>query len=216
MHGLEMYARRVQAQKWRNPCLSDLCAYLQQPRPARDLSRIVCLDVFDTQSIVRRDIIVNEFSNEFRPPEKPSQLAQLDRKGRILLFEDISNSTVEEIGTFFDIDPWFFASYIHQTWRKTAAHSPTTCSLPSRDKKQKFLSLQYHRTVRFEQKDVKLRSLTRHCNHQRKAVILPMMGGEQIGLIQHCCSVLLIDQPGQEWAGMSVRYDHKCLLLIAK
>ena len=110
-------------------------------------------------------------------------------------------------GSLFDIDPWFFASYVHQAWRKTTTHGPATCSLPSRDRKQSFLPLQYHRTVSLQQKDTKLRSLIRSCNHQRKAVFLPAMGEEQVGLIQHCCSVLLVNRPGQEWTGTPFRLD---------
>lgn len=162
-----MYARRVQAQKQRDPCLSNLCAYLQQSRPARDPSRIVCLDIFEhPKPLKKRDIVVNDLPAELRDTSKSFHTSEPDRKGRVLIFEDISNQTVEELGSFFDINPWFFASYVHQTWRKTETQSPMTCSLPSGDQKQKFLSLQYHRTVRFEHKDTKLRSLTRNCNHQ--------------------------------------------------
>ncbi|KAF2439929.1 hypothetical protein P171DRAFT_369118 [Karstenula rhodostoma CBS 690.94] len=106
------------------------------------------------------------------------------------------------MGSFFNIDPWFFASYVHQAWRKTSSQSPNNCSLPSRDKKQNFLSLQYHRIVTFDQKDTEMKSLTLNRNQPRKAVILPTMRGERIGLIQHGCSVLKVDGPGDEWTGI--------------
>lgn len=208
-----MYCSRAQLQKQRNPCLSDLDEYLQQPPPALDRSRIVCLDVFECpQPATRRDIAVQDLLAELRGVENRETAAEPDRrKGRILLIEDISSQTIEELGSFFDIEPLFFASYIHQTWRKTSTHSPTTCSLPSRDRKQGFLPLQYHRIVTFQQSETKLRSLTRNCNHKRKVVILPIMAGEQVGLIQHCCSTLLMNRPGQEWIGMSFRLDGKAL-----
>lgn len=207
-----MYSSRVRAQKQRNPCLSDLYEYLCQPGPARHRSRIVCSEFFEhLESPTTRYLSVQDLHGELtgaRPIQGPAGLSGSDRKGRIFLVEDASRHTIEELGTVFDIDPWFFASYIHRTWRKTSTQDPSSCSLPSRDKKQSFLSLQYHRTVAFRQKDTELSSLIRDCNLQRKVVILPTIGGERIGLVQHCCSVLLVNRLGQEWNGMCVHHSY--------
>jgi hypothetical protein len=196
------YFDRVVAQSQRNPCLSDLCEFLQQPGRARDQSHTVSLDIFDhPKPPTKREIPAKDFYTELCRPNPQAQFPEPGRKGRLLIIEDISKGAVEELGTFFDIDPWFFAAYVHQTWRKTSTQSPANCSLPSRDRKQNFLPLQYHRIVSFQQKDTTLRSITRNSNQQRKAVILPSLGGERIGLVQHCCSVLLINPPGHEWIG---------------
>jgi hypothetical protein len=43
--------------------------------------------------------------------------------------------------------------------------------------------------------------LTLNCNQPRKAVILPTMRGERIGMIQHGCSVVVVDGQDDEWTG---------------
>ncbi|KAL5425035.1 hypothetical protein PMIN06_005666 [Paraphaeosphaeria minitans] len=199
-----MFSQRVQAQKQRNPCLSDLYEFLQQPGPSNDRSRIVCLERFGQSSPPAiRDISVKSLNSELQQSwNTANTTTRTDRGGRILLVEDASKYTIEILGSFFNIDPWFFASYVHQAWRKTSSQSPNNCSLPSRDKKQNSLSLQYHRIVTFEQKDTDVKSLTLNRNQPRKAVILPTMRGERIGLVQHGCSVLMVDGPGDEWTGI--------------
>lgn len=199
-----MFSQRVAAQKQRNPCLSDLYKFLQQPGPSHDRSRIVCLEhVGELTPPTVRGISVKALAGELQQSWSSSSkhTPKTNRGGRILLVEDASKYTIEVLGSFFNIDPWFFASYVHQAWRNTSSQSPNNCSLPSRDKKQKFLSLQYSRIVAFEQKDTEMKSLTLNCNQPRKAVILPTMRGERIGLIQHGCSVLMVDGPADEWTG---------------
>lgn len=196
------YFDRVVAQRRRNPCLSELCEFLQQPSRAHSQSRTVCMDMFEQPGpSTQREILGNNFGVELRKPMNQPELLAPGHRGRILIIEDISKSILEELGSFFDIDPWFFASYVHQTWRKTSTQSPANCALPSRDKKQNFLSLHYHRIVALQQKDTTLRSVTRNTNQQRKAVILPSLGGERIGLVQHSASVMLIAPPEQIWTG---------------
>jgi hypothetical protein len=200
-----MYTSRICIQKQRNPCLSDLHDYLQleESKLAQDRSRIMCLDIFkDPKPFTRREIPVRLLHKELHTAYPQQASPDLSRKGRMFLVEDISKTAIEELGTFFNVDPWFFASYVNQPWRKTSTQDPTNCSLPSRDKTQGFLPLQYHRTVSFQAKDGKLRSLTRDCNQQRKVVILPAMGGEKVGLIQHCCSVLLVSGSEEEWTAI--------------
>jgi hypothetical protein len=200
-----MYTNRVRTQKQRNPCLSDLHGYLQleETNLAQDRCRIMCLDIYtDAESLTQRTIPVDELHEELHTAHPQQALLDLSRKGRIFLVEDISRTAIEEFGTFFDIDPWFFASYVHQNWRRTSTLNPENCSLPSRDKKQGFLPLQYHRTVSFQMNSGRLRSLTRNCNHQRKVVILPAMDGVQVGLIQHCCSILFVGGPGKDWTAI--------------
>ncbi|KAF3003622.1 hypothetical protein E8E13_007512 [Curvularia kusanoi] len=191
------YFHRAVAQSRRNPCLSDLCEFLQQPIRAHNQSRTVCIDIFEQPvPVTQREIFAKDFGDELRRPLNQPELLALDHGGRILIIEDVSKPALEELGSFFDIDPWFFASYVHRTWRKTSTPSPVSCSLPSREKKQNFLSLHYHRIVALQQKDTSLRSVTRNTNQQRKAVILPSLGGERIGLVQHSAAVMLVDPPG--------------------
>ena len=205
------YVHRVVAQSRRNPCLSDLCEFLQQPIQTHNQSRTVCIDIFEQPvSVTPRAVSAKDFGAELRRPIDHPELLAPDHRGRILIIEDISRPALEELGYIFDIDPWFFASYVHQTWRKSSRQSPANCSLPSREKKQNFLPLHYHRTVALQQKDTALRSVTRNTNQQRKAVILPSLGGKRIGLVQHCASIMLIDPPGQIWTGSSSQ-STRCL-----
>lgn len=202
-----MYKARVFAQKQRNPCLSYLYEYLCQPHPAKDRSRIVALDFFNSQSApLARDIPVFGLINELQSNSDAQSIASSSpgeiRKGRLLLIEDISNLTMEELGNHYNIDPFFFASYMQQAWRKTGTQSPSLCSLPSQEKKQNFLPLAYHRTLSFRRQNEPLSSMLRNCNHQRKVVLLPSMQGQTIGLAQHCCSILLIAKLKEEWIGI--------------
>jgi hypothetical protein len=215
-----MYSDRVQIQKQRNPCLSDLYEFLTQPGPgpSYDRTRIVCLEnLAKTTPPTVRGISVKTLDSELQQNwSRATTAPKTNRGGRILLVEDASKYTIEALGSFFKIDPWFFASHLHQAWRKTSSQNPNNCSLPSRDKKQAFLSLQYHRIVTFEQKDTMLKSLTLNRNQPRKAVILPTMRRERIGMIQHVCSVVMVDGPDGEWTGKYPGPNPKRSLIVVR
>ncbi|KAF2825393.1 hypothetical protein CC86DRAFT_446724 [Ophiobolus disseminans] len=111
----------------------------------------------------------------------------------------VDNELVEDLGTKLDIDPWFFASYIYQAWRNTKTQSTQNCTIPSRERKQNFLALHYHRTLSFGTLDAQYVQLRRRSHHERKVFVIPAMSGERVGLAQHCCSILLVERPNQSW-----------------
>ena len=201
-----MYAERVKQAKVRNPCLSDLHEFLHRSAPSTDRTRIVSLDFLaDTTSPKICEIPRDRLSETLdEASENVSDFAGTlahysQLLGRALIIEFISKELIEELGNRFDIEPWFFASYIHQAWRNTKTQSTQQCTLPSREKKQTFLSLHYHRTLSFGALDAEYVQLRRQSQYERKVFVVPATGEERIGLAQHCCSVLMVERPNQSW-----------------
>jgi hypothetical protein len=56
-----------------------------------------------------------------------ASLARSQPQRSYILSRGYFKTAIEELGTFFNVDPWFFASYVHQSWRKTSAQGPTNC-----------------------------------------------------------------------------------------
>lgn len=198
-----MYAQRVAHEKIRNPCLSDLHEFIRRPAPSTDPTRIVSLN-FVAGGIAPEvcEIAPTGLCEELSKDVRNSAGTASNRPkliGRVLIIEYISKELIEDLGTRFDIDPWFFASYIRQAWRNTKTQSTQNCTIPSRERMQNFVALNYHRSLSFGALDAEYVQLRRQSQHERKVFVMPAMGGERIGLAQHCCSVLMVRRPNERW-----------------
>ncbi|KAF1960375.1 hypothetical protein CC80DRAFT_292748 [Byssothecium circinans] len=192
-----MYRSKIKTQKERNPCLTELYDFLSQPGSRRCRSRIVSLDfVTHDKSPTSRIIQPTDLLSELECPQTPPQ------PGQILIVEDITPEVVETLGGALGLDPRFFASYISQAWRKLRAQSPQTCALPSRERRQSFVPLYYHRTVVAHGLEPDAAQFVRTCNHQRKLFVLPPIKGERVGLAQHACAVLKTGRADGRWIGI--------------
>ncbi|KAF2106668.1 hypothetical protein BDV96DRAFT_507425 [Lophiotrema nucula] len=189
----------------RNPCLTDLHEFLRRPGPAIDRSRIVSLDFLAGDPVsTAREVQTADLQAEWDIEGGSSITAwsDLKRLGQVLIIEEISKELIEDLGSRFDIDPWFFASYIRRAWRNTNTQNTATCTLPSRERNQDFLPLYYHRTLSFESIGAELVQLRRKSQHERKVFVMPKMAGERIGLAQHFCSILLIQCGSHGWKSL--------------
>jgi hypothetical protein len=203
---MKSYQSFVQAQRARNPCLSNLCRFLSHPPfPERNHCRIECLDFWlgrDTKTALdppeRRNIDLDNLQDEVCPPndQKERQLA-----GRVIIIEDLTSQVIELLGAELKIDPLFFAAHIHTPWKaQESFQTPDLATLPSRLSHETFVNLHYHRSLTFQRGSTPGRRLLRKANVDRKVVILPSIKDDQIGLAQHCVSILRIDQ-GSQWLG---------------
>lgn len=200
------YQSLIERQSIRNPCLSALKEFIRQPTPHPSSQRIISLDFTGRQEIPdRRDVPASDIHFELHQhqdsvlngPNDPRQQIL----GQIFIIEDISRELVEELGSQLNIDPWFFASYIHRTWRQTTSQSPQNCSLPSRERQQTFAPLYYHKSLVFPNLPSEENQLLRKSNQHRKVLVLPGNRGTRIGLAQHSCSVLLVERHMAPWIG---------------
>jgi hypothetical protein len=190
-----MYRNKVKTQSLRNPSLTGLYEFLAQPASAEDVGRIVSLDFFSSQSRPSiRKILSADLDLEFRNEES----ARAGLLGQILIVEDICNDNIEKLGAILYIDPFFFASYIHQPWRSRTNISPQNGTLPSREKVHNFLPLYYHRSVVLQNLDEKVVQLKRNCNQQRKVFVLPSKA-DRVGLAQHCNAIIKLERPNGRW-----------------
>ena len=118
-------------------------------------------------------------------------------RSQILLIEDLNKEVIEIIGSCLNIDPLFFASHIHTPWKELEAQTPDLATLPSRLKPGTYMNIHYHRTIIFKKILPPGKKLIRYANVDRKVVVLPVTNGRQIGLAQHCASVLRANWNGR-------------------
>ena len=92
--------------------------------------------------------------------------------------------------SYLNIDPLFFASHIHSPKKTLDTQTPDLATLPSRSRPGNYISIQYHRTLVFENVVPPANKLFRDANLDRKVMVLPWTSTKRIGLAQHCVSVL--------------------------
>ncbi|PTB39153.1 hypothetical protein M441DRAFT_118231, partial [Trichoderma asperellum CBS 433.97] len=106
------------------------------------------------------------------------------------------------VGGALELDPCFFASYISRTWRNLKAQDPQACTLPSRERRQGFVPLYYHRTIVAHGLEPHTAQLLRTCNHPRKLFVLSPVKGQRLGLAQHACVVSSMVRADGRWIGI--------------
>ena len=190
------YTDFVIAQSKRNPCLRSLCNFLAINIP-RNPCRITEL-AFDSSSEapVRQDIDVDDLTALLTCSNSKSDHEPL---GRILIVEDLSKLIIELLGSSLDIDPLFFATHINGPSMIVEQSRPSSAILPSQLKKQNFMSLQYHRTLKFGRDAAGVSGILSDGNVPRKVVVLPPCPNTYIGFAQHSCSMLLTNLKGGSW-----------------
>lgn len=202
---IRSYKSYVTARAQRNPCLRDLCEFLQNDIGSQGACRIACLE-FSPQSgpPTRRSLDLDGLGSLLRNTARGRE----DLCGRIMIVEDLSSDVVETLGSLLSIDPLFFASHIGTFQRNIATIRPSTVTLPSTTRSQKFLNLHYHRVIEIEELKSK-QSLSRDMNVPRKVKVLPPLKGINVGLARHCCSILRIEGKDGLWLGSSYRIGHE-------
>lgn len=200
---METYKHFVEAQRVRNPCLLNICTFFSNPKPEERRPRIASLDFFDGEAIPRQqqvdaaslpDLLVGfheiEDSDVYSIcSDKKTPVGQ-SPSFRLLIVEDLSKEVVETLGSSLNIDPLFFALHIHSPKKTLDTQTPDLATLPSRTRPRKYINIQYHRTVVFENAVPPANMLFRDANLDRKVIVLPWAGTKRIGLAQHCVSVL--------------------------
>jgi hypothetical protein len=203
------YSIYVKALCSRYPSLLNLHKFLSNPKPRKDSCRIVSLDFRQGISLpIQRDDVITEnlrselqecHEEEVHPPMKEGYHGNHPLQGRILVIEDLTRDVVELLGSELDIDPLFLALHLHAP-RRTGMQVQTLdkTALPSRLQSQHYINMFYHRSVISSSTEVPKRRYMRDAVIDRKLVFLPHTN---IGLAQHCASVIRIQAKTSFWIG---------------
>lgn len=185
------YQDYVKALCSRNPSLQNLNSFLADPYAATDVCRVASLDFRDGIQYpdVRSELFSDHLHREF---DEVVQLQDTKKLlGRILIIEDLTKDVVEFLGSNFGIDPLFFAMHLHVVSRSGMRHqTPDQATLPSRLVSRNFANMAYHRAISRSVTSVEGGRLQRDTAIDRKLIFLP---STNIGLVQHCMSVIRID-----------------------
>lgn len=141
------YKSLVAARAQQTSCLRNLLAFLQNDPVSQHPCRFICLDfssVYDPSSYRNLDLddlkfILSTISN-----------GKGDIYNRLLIIEDLSNDVVETLDSSLDINPLFFASHIDIFQDDIVTIRPSTATLISIIRSQNFLTLPYHRVIKFK------------------------------------------------------------------
>lgn len=200
----QTYAEYVTAQSRQNPSLENLCHFLKRDTFTQPC-RISCLEFNnESDSPSRKDLDIESLACLLSGNHETSDLsATMNRpKGRILIVEDLTRAIVEALGEALDIDPMFFASHIDGEKISADSSIPSMVQLPSQVKTRSFLTLRYHRVLKFGDEAAGLRRLESTGNILRKTMILPPNSANAyIGLAQRCCSVVMTSSQRAGWTG---------------
>ena len=181
-----------------NPCLKHLSDFLHNDSARQHLCHITSLEFSSTSGRPsRRNLDLDSLTLMLRRTTKEND----DICGRILIVEDSSNHVLETLGSLLNIDPLFFASHVHTLQIDIKTTRPSTVTLPSTIRSQNFMNLHYRRLVEFENLESS-QVLHRDMNVPRKVNILPRLKGINIGLVQHCCSILETQGRDGLWLGI--------------
>lgn len=199
------YKSYVQARTQWNPCLKKLSDFLHDDSASQHPCHITSLDFSSASGVPSRrnldlDSLTLLLSGTIQGKDKTC--------GRLLIVEDSSNQVLETVGSSLNIDPLFFASHVHTLQVDISTTRPSTVTLPSRTRSQHFMNLHYRRLVEFENlEDSEV--LYREMNVPRKVKILPRLKGINVGLVQHCCSILQTQGRDGLWLGTRDLMDYR-------
>ena len=197
---VKSYKSFVAERTQQNPHLQNLREFLQKEATSQGACHIACLDFFPGDGPPsRRSLSLKGLGSLLSDKDDADDLC-----GRLLIVEDISNDVVETLGSLLNIDPLFFASHMDTDEIDIKKTRLQTAILPSTKRSQKFLNLQYHRVIEFEDLNSD-QTIFRKMNVSRKVKILSQLKGITIGLARHCCSILRTDGNHGHWLGMRPR-----------
>ena len=199
------YKSYVQARTQCNPCLKNLSNFLHDDSASQHLCHITSLEFSSASGVPnRRNLDLDSLTLSLRGTTKGKE----GICGRILIVEDSSNHVLETLGSLLNIDPLFFASHVHTVQIDMSTTRPSTVTLPSTTRTQHFINLHYRRLVEFENLESS-QALHRDMNVPRQVKILPRLKGMNIGLVQHCCSILKTQGRDGLWLGTEASMDHR-------
>lgn len=171
-----------------NPCVSRLSNYLQHDCVGQ--SKVTYLDYTHQSSEPRRINVPNDEILQLLQPA-PLVLA------RFIFVENISPGLIILLGEKLDIDPLFFADYIHAAFANPEKTSPTPslATLPSSISTRDHIHLHCQKVITLEGIDDEfnvapfdLKTSSNVPRHVRRLVTLP---GRRLALAQTCCSFII-------------------------
>ncbi|PCD37258.1 hypothetical protein AU210_005761 [Fusarium oxysporum f. sp. radicis-cucumerinum] len=182
------YRNFVEYRARANPCVSRLSNYLQHECVGE--SKVTYLD-YTNQSLEPRRIDV--------PEDELSRLLNMSPSvsTRFVFVENISPGLMILLGEKLDIDPLFFADYIHTAFANLEKTSPppSLATLPSSIATRDHIHLHCQKVIALEVTDDELKKapydLKTRSNvprHVRRLVTLP---GRRLALVQTCCSFII-------------------------
>jgi hypothetical protein len=204
------YIDYVFEQRQRNPCLQNLCHFLEI-NPAQRPCRLALLG-FPSKGkplvhhvIKPSDLEATLSEMSFREPRTNGGLV-----GHILIVEDLRNDVIETLGSTFNIDPLFFASHIYGPYMRISSRKLWAAIQLSRARDQNFLRIQYHQALEFSGNPGTLRKAPPLSNLPRELLTLPPIENKYVGLAQHSCSVILTRMKERSWFGNVLRHQRSC------
>ncbi|RDW81302.1 uncharacterized protein DSM5745_04859 [Aspergillus mulundensis] len=197
-HRLSSSFIETEARQDNNPCLAGLDEFLSEPNSDRRRCRILQLDFPpDTEGADPAPAFQDVGHENLRQSVDPA--GEVGRR-RILIIEDLQPEIILTLGNAHHIDPVFFASHLHAPFRQIKTQTPNLATLPSRIRYQNFINFHYHRAVELRGPIENEHRLTRDMNVNRKIAVLVPTEDTRIALVQHACSVILLnDRTGPGW-----------------
>jgi hypothetical protein len=197
---LHSYQQFIAAQCKRNPCLQNLSNFLANSQFRQNPSRIACLE-FSSEDYHPRhqNLDLSGLATVLQNPYAKSG----SLLGRILIVEDLTRDVVEIIGSSLEIDPLFFAAFLHNTRVELTTRKPSVYILPSKARDLDFATIKYVRALEFGimASPGKLRS---DANVRRKVSVIPM-NGACVGSVQGHFSTFIRANKSEVWFGKKRR-----------
>ncbi|KAF4340815.1 zinc transport [Fusarium beomiforme] len=172
-----------------NPCISQVSDFLKHKCIVK--SKIVYLDYIKGEKCICRRIDVPETSlSELMSPSTPVST-------RFVFVENISPSIMALLGEKLDIDPLFFANYVHVAFEnlKESYPPPLFALLPSFTGTKDHIHLHCHKVVALEGSENDLKdvpySLKTEGNVPRNVRRLITLPGGRFALAQTVCSFIV-------------------------
>lgn len=193
------YLEYVKTQSIYNPCLFNLENFLSNHADSHGRCRVITLDFRQgIQGVSSQTLVdLNDLPSKLQSDNNHESPLQ----GRIFIIEDLTKEVVELLGSRLDVDPLFFAMHLHVDQRRGLKHhAPSEATLPTRLLDQNYINMSYHRSVMTDSPhDQKARYL-RNTAINRKLVLIP---SSNLGLVQHCASIIRTKQKYSFWTGRS-------------
>lgn len=193
---LHSYQQFIAAQcKW-NPCLQNLSDFLASNQFRQNSSRIACLE-FSSEDYHPRhqNLDLSGLATILQEPYAKSG----SLLGRILIIEDLTKNVIEIVGSSLEVDPLFFAAFLHNTRVELTTRKPSVSILPSKARDLDFATIKYVRALEFGIM-ASPGKLFSDANARRKVSVIPL-NGACVGCVQGHFSTLIRVNKGEVWLG---------------
>lgn len=195
------YREYVEAQVQLNPCFLGLKDFLKTAKGGQKTkSGIYRLEYLrdGTQTCKEEDRKLEGIVSAIATEGQSSDIQVL---GRILFIEDIEPQAVELLGSAFDVNPLFFATYLDTTYERLEkrAPPPTVTIIPSRLTRNDAFHIHWQRGLSLGEGKSLTRKLKAECSVLRAIKPIPPLNGVNIGLARTCCSIWLKKFEAKPW-----------------